>query len=247
MYLEHHFTSAPDEGRPGSFQQLLGNPWYRLTDIPEFFLCQLRNHALGPLNGSCLESSLPSGDRSYDYLHSREVAQRGRGHIAQGHRAIKLRSCDLNPGSSYIRHYSFFLPWLLSVVDKMHFPNLNRFYKRDRQDISLWLTFLILCHTRHIPTLRPLHCLSLHSLPPDFPPAGFFTSAQLRWPPLLSISLPLWLNMPLTPLTTLSCFLCSAHHHWNLTDIVNGSVLESENLPVLFIPYSWVPNTGSSI
>lgn len=157
--------SAPDEGRPRSFQQMLGNPWYRLTDIPEFFLCQLRNHALGPLNGSCLESSLPSGDRSYNYLHSREVAQRGRGHIAQGHRDIKLRSCDLNPGSSYIGHYSFFLPWLLSVVDKMHFPNLNCFYKRDRQDIALWLIFLILCHTRHIPTLRPLHCLSLLGFP----------------------------------------------------------------------------------
>ena len=73
---------------PHSFQQLLGNPWYRLTDIPELFMCQLCNHALGLLNGSCLESCLPSGDRSYDYLHSREVAQRGRGHIAQGHRAI---------------------------------------------------------------------------------------------------------------------------------------------------------------
>ena len=170
MYLGHLFTSTPDEGRPRSFQQLLGNPWYRLTDIPEFFMCQLRNHALGLLNGSCLESSLPSGDRSYDYLHSREVAQRGRGHIAQGHiaqghRAIKLKSCDSNPGSPYIRHYSFFLPWLLSVVDKTLFPNLNRFYKRDRQDISLLLILLILWHTRHIPTLRPLHCLSRLEFP----------------------------------------------------------------------------------
>ena len=88
VYLGHLFTFTPDEGWPHSFQQLLGNPWYRLTDIPELFMCQLCNHALGLLNGSCLESCLPSGDRSYDYLHSREVAQRGRGHIAQGHRAI---------------------------------------------------------------------------------------------------------------------------------------------------------------
>ena len=62
-------------------------------------MCQLHNHALGLLNGSCLESSLPSGDRSYDYLHSREVAQRGRGHIAQGHRAITGRTKKGNSSS----------------------------------------------------------------------------------------------------------------------------------------------------
>lgn len=42
--------------------------------------------------------------------------------------------------------------------------------------------------------------------PLDFPTAGPFSSSRLRWPPLVRVFLSLWLNLPLTPLITLSYF-----------------------------------------